>query len=259
LEGKIAKVVLVVEFDGTDFYGYQAQARGRTVQDEIEKAILRLTGEKLRILSASRTDSGVHARGQVVSFRTQANLLPERYLQGLNHFLPPDIAVRETYQVNSEFNIQRDAVSRVYHYSLINDPVRSPLNLKYSYQVAGQLNTDSMNSACGELVGEHDFASFVTDLAQSTIKSTVKNVISARVERQKEVVNFTIEANSFLPHQVRNTVGTLIRVGLGKIDSEEFKRIMEARKPGLAGPTAPAQGLYLMQVKYPRPLGDYHE
>jgi len=257
--GCIKQIVLILEFDGTDFYGYQFQARGRTVQQEVESAIFKLTGQQLRILSASRTDSGVHAQGQVVSFRTSSGLTSEKFLKGLNHFLPPDIAVIESYQVNSQFNVQREAVSRVYHYLIVNSQVRSPLKLRYSHQIGGRLDAEAMNKACALLLGEHDFASFVTDLAQSVIKSTVKNVIFAGVEKKEPLITFSIEANSFLPHQVRNTVGSLIRVGQGKIDLIEFSRIMEARKPGLAGPTAPAQGLYLMQVKYPRPLGDYHE
>ncbi len=109
------------------------------------------------------------------------------------------------------------------------------------------------------LIGEHDLASFVTELSQSTIKSTLRTVYTARVERKGDLVIFDMMAKSFLPHQVRNTVGTLIRVGLGKINIDDFKTIMEAKKPGLAGPTVPAQGLYLMKVNYPHPLGDYNE
>jgi tRNA pseudouridine38-40 synthase len=116
-----------------------------------------------------------------------------------------------------------------------------------------------MNRACEWLIGEHDFSSFVTDFSQSIIKSTIKTVQLARVEKEENAVTFNIAANAFLPHQVRNTVGALIRVGLGKITIDDFKTLMEAKKPGLAGPTVPAQGLYLMKVNYPRPLGEYDE
>jgi tRNA pseudouridine38-40 synthase len=249
----------VIEFDGTEYCGFQYQENAPTIQNEIEKAINKLTGEELRITGASRTDSGVHAKAQVVCFRTGSGLKPEVFLRGLNHFLPVDIAVKESYQVNMDFSVQREAVSRLYHYLLFNSAIRSPLRLRYAHQIAGKLNLDYMNEACEALLGEHDLASFVTDMAESDIKSTVRTVFSARVDDREDLVVFSIEANAFLPHQVRNTVGTLIRVGLGKIGSIEFKRIMEARKPGLAGPTAPAQGLYLMQVNYPRPLGEYHE
>jgi tRNA pseudouridine38-40 synthase len=259
LSSDLSKIVLVVEYDGTGYCGFQYQDNAPTIQAEIEKAIKNLTGETLRILSASRTDSGVHAKGQVVCFRTQCGLRPEVILRGLNHFLPQDIAVKESYQVNIGFNIQREAVSRLYHYLILNRAVRSPLSLRYTHQVPGKLNLDAMNDACLALLGEHDLVSFVTDLAESDIKSTIRTVFNARVESGQDRLIFSIEANAFLPHQVRNTVGTLVRVGLGKIGSNDFKRILEARKPGLAGPTAPAQGLYLMQVNYPRPLGEYHE
>lgn len=259
MSSDLSKIVLVVEYDGSGYCGFQYQDNAPTIQDEIEKAIKKLTGETLRILGASRTDSGVHAKGQVVCFRTGCGLRPEVILRGLNHFLPADIAVKESYQVNIDFNIQREAVSRLYHYVILNQAVRSPLSLRYTHQVTGKLNLDAMNEACQALLGEHDLVSFVTDLAESDIKSTIRSVFSARVEVNEDRLIFSIEANAFLPHQVRNTVGTLVRVGLGKIGSDDFKRILEARKPGLAGPTAPAQGLYLMQVKYPRPLGEYHE
>jgi tRNA pseudouridine38-40 synthase len=259
LGSDLTKIVLVVEFDGTAYCGFQYQENAPTIQDEIEKAIKKLTGEGLRIVGASRTDSGVHAKGQVVCFRTESGLKPERFLQGLNHFLPLDIAVKESYQVNTDFNVQREATSRVYHYLIVNSETRSPLRLRNAHQVARKLDLDSMNMACLSLLGENDLVSFVTDLAQSDIKSTFRTIFNAQVEGRGDLITFSIEANAFLPHQVRNTVGTLIRVGLGKIGSDEFKRILEARKPGLAGPTAPAQGLYLMQVKFPRPLGDYHE
>ncbi|HSW58250.1 MAG TPA: tRNA pseudouridine(38-40) synthase TruA [Dehalococcoidales bacterium] len=255
----LAKVVLVVEFNGTRFCGFQFQEGVLTVQGEIEKAVKSLTGEELRIIAASRTDSGVHAKGQVVSFRTESGLKPGQILQGLNHYLPPDIAVKEAYQVNKDFNIQKDAVSRLYHYRIFNNRVRSPLRQGYSYQVAGKLDLERMNQACRELLGEHDLASFITDAAQSVIKSTLKTVYTARLEAKGDSIIFIMEANSFLPHQVRNTVGTLIRIGQGKIGISEFKSIIEARKPGLAWPTAPAHGLYLVQVKYPKPLGEYHE
>jgi tRNA pseudouridine38-40 synthase len=259
LGSNLAKIVLVIEFDGTNYCGFQFQENAPTIQDEIEKAIKRLTGEGLRIMGASRTDSGVHAKAQVVCFRTGSGYKPEVFLRGLNHFLPPDIAVKESYQVNNDFNVQREAIGRRYHYLIFNSAVRSPLNLRYAHQVPGMLNLDSMNEACRMLLGEHDLVSFVTDLAESDLKSTKRTVFSARVDAREDWVTFSIEANAFLPHQVRNTVGTLVRVGLGKIGSDDFKRILEAKKPGLAGPTVPAQGLYLMQVKYPRPLGEYHE
>jgi tRNA pseudouridine38-40 synthase len=259
LNSNLTKMVLVLEYAGTNYCGFQFQENGPTVQDEIEKALLKLTGEELRIVGASRTDTGVHAQEQVVSFRTGSDLKPETFTSGLNHYLPQDIAVKASYQVNMQFNVQKDVVSREYRYLILNSPTRSPLKRDCTYYVYGELDIGAMDRAGQVLVGEHDLASFVTAFKRSTIKSTLRNVYSVQVRREEDLVIMEITAKSFLPHQVRNTVGTLIRVGLGKINKDDFITIMEAKKPGLAGPTVPAQGLYLTKVNYPRPLGDYDE
>jgi tRNA pseudouridine38-40 synthase len=195
----------------------------------------------------------------VVSFRTNSILEPLAYKNGLNHYLPQDIAVKESYKVHQKFNVQLDAVSRVYMYLLFNNRTRSPFYEGISYRVGGELNIEEMNRASQVLIGEHDLASFVTDFSQSNIKSTLRKVYKAQFTRERDLVIFDIVARSFLPHQVRNTVGTLIRVGLGKISVDDFQTIMEAKKLGLAGPNVPAEGLYLMQVNYPCPLGEYDE
>jgi tRNA pseudouridine38-40 synthase len=258
LGGEI-KIVLVLEYEGTNYCGFQFQENAPSVQNEIEKALLKLTGEETRVVAASRTDSGVHAAGQVVCLRTGSGLKTESFVSGLNYYLPLDIAVLESYQVNSQFNVQRDAVSREYRYLILNTRMRSALKRTYTYQVSGELDVEAMNRACEELIGEHDLASFITAFRQSIIRSTLRRIKRARFERKGKLVVFDIEANSFLPHQVRNTVGALIQVGRGKIDREGFREILEAKKPGLAGPTVPAQGLFLTKVNYSRPLGDYYE
>lgn len=259
MNNNLTKVVLVLEYKGTNYCGFQYQINAPTIQEEIEKALLNLTGESIRIVASSRTDSGVHALGQVVSFRTGSKLEAGTFIEGLNHYLPLDIAVKESYKINGALNIQLDAISRRYYYRILNDRTRSPLLREYSYQVRGKLDTEAMNEACNLLVGEHDLASFITDFSHSVIKSTLRNVYTAQVLNEGDMVIVDMNARSFLPHQVRNTAGTLIRVGLGKITTRDFKNILEAKKPGLAGPTAPAQGLCLMKVNYPRPLGDYDE
>lgn len=253
------KIVLVLEYDGTNYCGFQFQANAPTIQAEMEKAISKLTGEKTRVVGASRTDTGVHAKGQVVCFRTGANYRPEIFVKGLNFYLPQDIAVKAAYQVDNSFNVQREAVSREYSYYILNSLTRSPLKREYTYQVNGNLDIEIMNQASQMLVGEHDMASFITDFSQSVIRSTLRTIYKAQMERKGDLLVFNIVAKSFLPHQVRNTVGSLIRIGLGKANLEEFKILLEAKKPGLAGPTVPARGLYLMRVNYPHPLGDYHE
>jgi tRNA pseudouridine38-40 synthase len=249
------KVVLVVEYNGTNYFGFQWQAGSPTVQGEIEAAVKRLTGEELRVIAASRTDTGVHARGQVVSFRTGSELSEDAFVGGLNYHLPGDIAIRAAHRVNDSFDVRRDAFSREYSYCIWNSRVRSPLLAGRAFQVVSPLDTASANLACASLVGEHDFASFTTGDGTG-LKTTVRRVIRAGMEREGDQITFDIEANSFLPHQVRNTVGALVRVGTGKMSVAEFKSIMDAREPGAAGPTAPACGLCLNKVNYPGPLGE---
>lgn len=252
--GELTRVVLIVEYDGTNYNGFQLQAGQPTIQGEIERAIARLTGEKKRVVAASRTDTGVHARGQVVSFRTGSSLATGVFIKGLNYYLPEDIAVKSAHRVADAFDVRRNAISREYEYYILNSVTRSPLRRGYAYQVGGELNLEQMNKACQALIGEHDFASFVTSMADSTVKSTVRMVYTAEVKRDGEVVIFNVVAKSFLPHQVRNTAGALIQVGQGKMSVAEFSGIMEAKKPGLAGPTVPARALCLMQVNYAKPF-----
>jgi tRNA pseudouridine38-40 synthase len=241
------RIVLIVEYDGTDYHGSQWQANAPTVQGEIEKALKMLTGEKIRIKMASRTDAGVHARGQVVGFDTSAALPLNAFVDGMNHFLPAAIAVKEAHRAADGFDVRRKATSREYNYYILNSPTPSPLRQKYSYRVEGELDTEAMNLACQMLIGRHDLASF----AANRQKRTVRDVYKAEVTRDGDMITFIIIASSFLPHQVRNTVGALVKVGQGSMTVEEFNRMVSAAEPGLAGPTAPAAGLCLRRVNYP--------
>jgi len=247
------KIILIVEYDGTNYYGFQLQANVPTIQGEIEKALQKLTGGQSRVMTASRTDTGVHAKGQVVSFRTNSSLPPQTFVNGLNYYLPRDIAVKKAYSANGTFNVRRDALSREYNYYILNSPTRSPTREGFSYLVANPLNFEAMNQACQTLIGEHDFASFAT-CDGARIKNTVRTVYKAEVEKNEELVIFKVVANSFLPHQVRNTIGPLIRVGLNKMSIDEFSSITEAKTPCLAQPTASACGLCLIRVNYPVPF-----
>ena len=252
------KILLVMEYDGARYHGFQWQDDLSSIQGEVEKALTKLTGERRRVMSASRTDAGVHAEGQVVSFHTGSALSTKNFVSGLNHYLPADIAVKAAYRMNDDFNVRREAISREYSYYILNRPTRSPIREGFAYQVAGELDIEAMNQACLTLVGEHDFASFAGRNG-ATVKSTVKRIFRAEVTRDGELVIFNISANSFLLHQVRNTVGALIRVGLGKMTFDEFNSILEAKELALAGPTAPACGLCLNRVNYPEPLENCDE
>ena len=246
----LTKMVLIMEYNGTRYHGFQLQSGLPTIQGEMEKALGKLTGERCRVTAASRTDAGVHARGQAVSFRTRSHLPPKTFVSGLNYYLPSDIAVKAAYRVDDSFDVRRDALSREYNYYILNSSTRSPIREGFCYFVAGHLDIEAMNGACQALIGKHDFASFATCIGDG-IKNTVRNMYRAEVEKDGESAIFNMAANSFLPHQVRNTVGALIGVGLGKMTVTEFHGMIEAKKPGLARPTAPACGLYLMRIDYP--------
>lgn len=243
------RLMLVVEYNGTAYAGSQRQTTEPSVQSCLEEALVKLTGTEVTISLAGRTDAGVHARGQVVSFRTSSELPARAFVHGLNRYLPPDIAVRSAKVVADSFDPRRQAVRREYEYILLNRETRSPLWRNLAYHLPGVLDIDLMNEAASLLVGEHDFASFICGL-DNDLASTVRRIYKAQFRREDEVVTFCIAGNAFLPHQVRSTVGTLIRVGQGRLTATHFKSIMEAGQPGLAGPTVPACGLYLNKVTY---------
>jgi tRNA pseudouridine38-40 synthase len=245
-----ARLRLVLEYQGTNYHGFQAQKDAPTIQDELEKALYHLTEEKIRVSGASRTDSGVSARGQVVAFRTRSELGTDAFVSGLNHYLPPDIAVREASFVDDGFHPRGDATSREYRYLVLNRANRSAHFRDNAFLVSGRLDIPAMNRAAGKLVGTHDFAAFASRIAGSNIRCTVRHICRAEVTRQDDFVVFYFRANAFLPHQVRNTVGSLLRVGQGKMTLGEFYSIMESKIVGSAGPAVPAAGLCLMRVNY---------
>lgn len=247
----MAKIALLVEYNGSRYHGFQFQANASTIQAELERAIERLSGECLRVVAASRTDAGVHARGQVVSFRSQASIRPAAWARGLNFYLPADIAVREAHEVDDGFDVRRGASSREYSYFILNRPTRSPLKGGFSYLFPHPLDLEAMDRACQGLIGERDLTSF-TPLP---VPRPVRTVHRAGVERWGEMVVFRIQANSFLPHQVRHTIGALLQVGKGRIGVADFLAMVQASTPGIAGPSLPPHGLCLMNVNYPTPLG----
>lgn len=241
-----SKVVLVVEYDGTIYSGFQWQNNAPTIQAKLESALERLTGEAVRIAGASRTDAGTHAKGQTVSFRTNVVLDMETWGKALNSHLPHDIVIKKAYEAEDSFDVRRDATSREYAYYILNSPARSPLQERFTHLVPRPLDVNVMNKACQILIGEHDFASFTAP----TNKRTLRTVFDISVHRRIGLVIFKMIANSFLPRQIRNTVGSLIKVGLGKIGVEEFRDLAWSGQPGVVGPAAPACGLCLMNIEY---------
>ncbi len=249
-EGKTRRIALVLEYDGSRYGGSQIQKNALTIQGELERAVRRLTAEKVRVAFAGRTDAGVHARGQVASFLTGAPYDVEVFVRGLNRWLPDDIAVRRALEVPQAFDVRRRARRRGYRYLIYNSPVPSPLSRNRAWHIAEPLDVGAMARAAACLVGRHDFAAFAGSLA-NPVASTVRTVYGFAVRRRGRLVIFEVEADAFLPHQVRRTVGALVQVGAGRQAPEQFEGLLREAQPGAAGPAAPPQGLYLMRVTYP--------
>lgn len=244
----MSKIALLVEYDGSNYCGFQFQPGEPTIQDELEKAVSCVSSEVLRVAAASRTDSGVHARGQVVSFRTQSCLPPRVWLKALNYYLPRDIAVKEAYLVSDDFDVRR-AQSRRYNYTILLDP--SPIKSSFTYLYPRPLDVELMNLACSHLEGDQDMISFTPALE---VGCTMRHIYQAEVTKEDGTLVFSMIANAFLPHQMRHMAGSLLQVGRGKLSPEGFGQLLAAKKRGLAGPALPPQGLCLEKVIYNRPL-----
>lgn len=241
------RIRAVVAYDGTDYQGFQRQANGPTVQEVLERALEQVTGEPVTILAAGRTDTGVHAEGQVIAFDTEWKHPLEALLRALNAVLPPDVAVREVAPAPLDFHPRYDALSRYYRYTIYNHPVRSPLARRTSFHVAWPLDVEAMQAAADLLVGEHDFAAFGTPPKG---ENTVRRVLRAQWHADPPWLYFDIEANAFLYRMVRTLVGTMIRVGLGRLSVEAVREILASGDRRRAGPAVPPHGLCLMAVRY---------
>jgi tRNA pseudouridine38-40 synthase len=246
-EASIQKLMAVVEYDGTDYLGFQVQAQGATIQGEIERVLAAVTQEEIRVIGAGRTDAGVHAQGQVVAFNTAWRHPVEELQRALNAVLPKDIAVRELRPVAEGFHPRFDAVSREYRYTIFNRPLRSPLARRFAHHFPRPLDVAAMNEAAGVLVGSHDFAAFGRAPQGD---NTVREVYQAQWTKEEPFVYFDIVANAFLYRMVRSLVGTLLLVGTGELSPAGFEEILRSADRSRAGQVALAHGLCLMKVNY---------
>jgi tRNA pseudouridine38-40 synthase len=241
------RVRLTVAYDGTDFLGFQRQATGRTVQGVLEKALERIAGRPTRVLAAGRTDTGVHAEGQVIAFDTAwRHGLPDLE-RAMNAVLPQDVAVHDPIQVAPDFHPRYAARSRRYRYTVYNASVRSPVARRTSLHCKESLDLEAMQGATRLTVGEHDFAAFGRP-TQGEV--TVRRVIEAGWLAEPPWLMFEIEANAFLFRMVRSIVGTLLQVGQGRLSPDAFGVVLASRDRSRAGQTAPAHGLCLIRVRY---------
>ena len=241
------RIAVLLEYDGSAYRGSQYQENGPSIQSELESAVEKLTGAlNGRVAFAGRTDAGVHALGQVAAFDTDARLTESEFESGLNHFLQTDLAVRSAKEVDRSFDPRRDALGRVYRYRIDTRPVRSPLLRDRVWRVGRELDIEAMRHAARRLEGKHDFAAF----AGSYEGSTERTLERCDVSRQCGLVSIEMAARSFLPHQVRRTVGPLVDVGSGRVTQDALVGLLRSARPASGGPAAPACGLYLVRVEY---------
>ena len=238
------RVKLTIEYDGTDFCGWQTQPNLRTVQSELETAIFKLTGEETRITASGRTDAGVHALGQVAHFDTQKDL-KEKFVGGLNFYLPRDVRVKKAEYVGDDFHARFSAKNKTYIYVMYEDKVDSAVLRNRAARV-DKLNATAMNRAEPAFVGKHDFSAFMS--TGSDTLTTVRTVTAASVHRRDGMIIFSVSADGFLYNMVRKMAAALIQVGKGKMDICGLKKLLEAG--AVFTPVAPPQGLYLYKVVY---------
>jgi len=245
----VRTIKLTIEYDGTHYQGWQVQPNGQTIQGVIQDCLKRLTGESPQLIGSGRTDAGVHALGQVAHFKTESRLDANTFQKALNSLLPEGIVIRRAEEVEAEFHARNNVTSKIYEYRILNRRTRPAVDRQYVWHVPQKLNLDEMKKATHSLLGEHDFSAFRS--VGSSTRSSVRNILRADWKTgMGGLLRFEIEATGFLKQMVRAIVGTLVEVGRGKIFAQEFKRILDSKDRKEAGPTAPAHGLFLKEVKY---------
>ncbi|MCL5045925.1 MAG: tRNA pseudouridine(38-40) synthase TruA [Actinobacteria bacterium] len=239
---------LLVQYDGTNYHGFQVQLGHQTIQSKLEEALETVTGARPRVTGSGRTDAGVHALGQVVNFRTEGTIPTDRIPFALNAVLPPDIIVKEAAEVPPDFHARFSARSKVYRYTIYNDVFPTPFWRLYSYHWREPVNVAAMRQAAAHLIGRHDFAAFKA--TGSSAKTTVRTVLSFEITVDGPLIHLTVEADGFLYNMVRIMAGTLLDVGVGKIRPSNLPHVIESRNRDAAGRTLPPHGLCLMRVNY---------
>ena len=241
-------IKLEIEFDGTNYHGWQSQINAVTVQDVVEDAIKTLTGEYCALTGASRTDAGVHALGFAANFKTESSIPPGRFSYALNGILPEDISVKSSMEVEDSFHARYSARAKLYKYLIYNHSQPSALLRKRAWHVSGVLDSESMKQAIKHFLGTHCFTSFKS--SGSSAKSDVRTIQKVELACEEDIIKFEIQGDGFLYNMIRILAGTLKEVGTGKLRPDEMKEIILSCNRDRAGLTAPPHGLYLVKVIY---------
>lgn len=242
------RVRLIISYDGTNYCGWQIQINGITVEEVINRELSSLLGEDVAVIGASRTDSGVHAVGNVAVFDTETKIPAEKISFALNQRLPDDIRIQKSEEVSEDFHPRYCDSTKTYEYKILNRKFPDPLNRLYTHFVYMPLDVQKMKEAAEYIVGEHDFASFCSSGSQ--VKTTTRTVYNLDITKDDDIIKIKISGNGFLYNMVRIIVGTLLKVGLGIYPPEHVKEIIEAKDQYTAGPKAPAKGLTLVGIEY---------
>ncbi len=242
------RIKLIISYDGTNFWGWQKQKNGVSIQETLEKAIETACGEKVVATASGRTDAGVHAEAQVVHFDTNSTVPADKFYKAINPFLPSDIKVLSSCFVDDSFNARKSAKKKTYCYKFYFSEVDLPLKDRYAVRLSEEPDFEKIQKTCSLFVGEHDFKAFSS--TGSSVKTTVRTVHSVDVERQNGGFSISITGNGFLYNMVRIVSGVLLDVGYGKIDKEDILLAFETGKREILGKTLPAKGLTLVEVKY---------
>ncbi len=243
----MANYKLILEYDGTDYYGFQKQPNLPTIQGTLEKALERIADLESPLYASGRTDAGVHARGQVVNFHGSIKAPPERFPEAANAFLPPDIVIKGCEEVGDDFNARRNAVAREYVYHISLGIYPSPFSRRFTHRYSGDLDEEKMSRAIRSVLGVHDFAAFSR---HEEGKSTVREVYEADIMLGNEVLGIRVKANAFVWMMMRMLCGSLVEVGRGKWSVEYFTEVLEKTDNALSGPALPPNGLVLEKVHY---------
>jgi len=237
---------ITISYDGTDYYGWQKQKSHRTIQGELEKALMKILSMETSVIGSGRTDAGVHALGQVAHFSASTRLEKKEFIQALNGTLPNDIRVISLQKVSVDFHARKSAKSKIYQYRVLNSPRISPFILRYVLHWPATLDIQAMSDAAALFIRESDFTSFSSNRELHPVRLIMCSEIT---QKGKEII-YTVEANGFLRYMVRSIVGTLLQVGCRKMLPEDIEDIFKMKKRSLRSPTAAAKGLCLIKVKY---------